>query len=72
MNLYATLLASVCNHGETRLYGGYVSAGNIGVAEVCINGKWADICDDVNRASVSATFCRQLIGDQSCMLILLL
>ena len=57
----------MCNHGDTRLYGGSVSYGNIGVAEVCINGKWADICDDVNRVTVSVTFCRQLIGDQSCM-----
>ena len=61
---YAKLfIASLCNHGEIRLFGGYASYGNIGVAEVCINGKWADICDDVNRENVSTTFCRQLIGE---------
>ena len=60
-------IASVCSHGETRLFGGYTSNGNVGVAEVCINGKWADICDDVNRENVSRTFCRQLVGQQSCM-----
>ena len=32
-------IASVCNHGDIRLYGGSISYGNIGVAEVCINGK---------------------------------
>ena len=60
-------LASVCSHGETRLFGGCVNCGNIGVAEVCINGKWADICDDENRITVSTTFCRQLVGEQSRM-----
>lgn len=54
----------MCIHGEVRLFGGSVSYGNIGVAEVCINGKWADICDDVNnKATISTTFCRQLIGE---------
>ena len=55
----------MCNHGEVRLFGGY--SDHYGVAEVCINGLWADICYNVDRTAVAATFCKQLIGEQSCM-----
>ena len=57
-------IASVCNHGEVRLFGGY-NEYQYGVAEVCINGLWADICQDVSQTPVARTFCKQLIGGQS-------
>ena len=60
------IAASTCTHGEVRLFGGYTD--HDGVAEVCINGFWADICDDVSdMATVSRTFCRQFMGEGSCM-----
>ena len=64
------MAASVCSHGEVRLFGGYPEY-QYGVAEVCINGLWADICDDVSQAPVARTFCKQLIGEQSCKQVLI-
>ena len=52
----------MCIHGEVRLYGGYTE--NYGIAEVCIHGVWAYICDNVDRTTVAKIFCRQLMGDQ--------
>ena len=60
------IAASTCTHGDVRLFGGYTD--HSGVAEVCINGFWADICRDVsNRDTLSRTFCRQFMGEGSCM-----
>ena len=60
------IAASTCTHGEIRLFGGYTD--HDGVAEVCINGFWADICDDVSdKATLSRAFCRQFMGEESCM-----
>ena len=53
-----------------RLFGGYTD--HYGVAEVCINRYWADICDDVSdKATLARVFCRQLTGAESsmCMII---
>ena len=58
--------ATVCNHGDVRLFGGYTK--QYGVAEVCINGLWADICSSGSTLStVASAFCRQYTGPQSCM-----
>ena len=65
------IAASTCTHGEVRLIGGYTD--HDGVAEVCINGFWADICDDVSdKATLSRTFCRQLMGEGSCTYIIMI
>ena len=46
-----------------RLFGG---SDNVGIAEVCFNGLWADICDDVDQATIAKTFCKQLKGEDFC------
>lgn len=58
----------ICNHGEVRLFGGYTK--NDGIAEVCIGGQWADICYSgvSNLTNFARVFCRQLIGQEPCML----
>ena len=56
------IAGSACNHGEIRLLGRQY----IGIAELCVNGLWAAISDVVDQAAVAKTFCRQLIGEQSC------
>ena len=63
-----SLSATVCSHGEVRLYSGYHT--QYGVAEVCINGLWADICSSGSSSSpatIASSFCRQHTGQQSCM-----
>ena len=58
-----SLSASTCTHGEVRLFGGYTD--HDGVAEVCINGYWADICQDISdRSTVARSFCRQFTGQE--------
>ena len=60
------ITASVCSHGEVRLFGG--NRGQYGVAEVCINGLWADICSYGSSSSsttIARAFCMQHIGQQS-------
>ena len=64
-NNYFVFAASTCSHGEVHLFGGYTE--NDGIAEVCLNGYWADICDDVSdKTDIARTFCRQLTGAESC------
>ena len=58
--------ASICSHGEVRLFGGY--SDGYGVAEVCINGLWADICSyesPSGSAAIAKAFCMQYIGQES-------
>ncbi len=55
-------IASTCNHGDIRLYGGYVSWE--GFPEVCINGQWAKACQSNWNDIDSSTFCRQLLNRQ--------
>ena len=50
---------STCNHGDLRLYGG--RSRSDGVAEVCINGLWGNICYQNLDEAVSNVFCRQLL-----------
>ena len=62
-------LATVCDHGDVRLFVGLTE--QYGVAEVCINGLWADICPSGSTLStVASAFCRQYTGPQSSMEIL--
>ena len=58
--------ASVCNHGEVRLFGGYHE--QFDVAEVCINGLWANICSIGSTSTpttIARAFCQQHTGQQS-------
>ncbi len=59
---HMTPTASTCNHGDLRLYGG--RSRSDGIAEVCINGLWANICYSYLNwgATDSNVFCRQLLG----------
>ena len=58
--------ATACNHGDVRLFGGNTE--QYGVAEVCINGLWADICPSGSTPSaIASAFCRQYTGPQSSM-----
>ncbi len=59
-------IASTCSHGEVRLFGGYTA--QYGIAEVCIDGHWADICSRGSSSSantIASSFCRQHTGQQS-------
>ena len=58
--------ASVCSDSEVRLFGGY--SNGYGIAEVCIDGLWADICSYRSPSSsdtIARAFCRQHTGQQS-------
>ncbi len=57
-----TPTASTCNHGDLRLY--ERNSRSAGVAEVCINGLWANICylNWGATDSNSNVFCRELLG----------
>ena len=60
-----------CNDGDVRLFGGYTK--NDGFAEVCIGGQWADICYSgvTNQTALAMVFCRQLIGREPRMSIII-
>ncbi len=59
--MHMTPTASTCNHGDLRLYRRLYSRSD-GVAEVCINGLWANICYLNWDETDSDVFCRQLLG----------
>ena len=56
-------VASTCDHGDVRLYGGYSKSD--GHAEVCINGQWTKICYNGQADTTSIIFCRQLLGREN-------
>ena len=61
------LAASTCSHGDVHLFDGYTD--HDGVAEVCINGVWGDICDNnltvTDQRTLAEIFCRQFTGEAS-------
>ena len=53
------MLASTCNHGDVRLFGGY---GDFeGAPEVCINGKWTYGCYQGWNMKESTYFCKLIL-----------
>ena len=57
----------MCSHGEVRWLNVYNN--QYGTGEVCINGIWVNMCSYGARpdtTTVAQTFCRQLMGEQSC------
>ena len=56
-------VASTCDHGDVRLYGGYSKSD--GLAEICINGQWTKICYNGYVNTTSIKFCRQLLGREN-------
>ena len=66
IHVYFKIAASLCSHGEVRLFGG--NHAQYGVAEVCINGFWADICSygsSSTSTTIARVFCRQHTGQES-------
>ena len=61
--MYFLCIASTCQHGDVRLYGGYSKSD--GLAEICINGKWTKICYNGYVDTTSIKFCRQLLGREN-------
>ena len=68
-NYYAYMIimfiASTCDHGDVRLYGGYSKS--YGFAQVCIDGQWTSICYNSPVDTTSTKFCRQLLGRENVM-----
>ena len=56
-------VASTCDHGDVRLYGGYRKS--VGFAEVCIMGQWTSICYNSQVETTSIKLCRQLLGREN-------
>ena len=60
---YIFCVASTCDHGDVRLYGGYSQSD--GVAEICINRQWTGICHNSQANIIGIKFCRQLLGREN-------
>ena len=47
-----------CSHGQIRLVDG--NGPNVGRLEICINGDWGTVCDDLWMRTNAQVVCRQL------------
>ena len=64
--LFTTYTASICTHNDLRLFGAE-SDYQYGIAEICINGFWADICYTGSYATTASKFCDEYyFGINSC------
>lgn len=58
--------ASICMHNDLRLFRAN-SDYQYGVAEICVNGFWADICyNSGSYAMIASKFCNEYLGINSC------
>ena len=56
---------AVCMTGELRLVDG--ATNNTGRLEVCYNGEWGTVCDDLFNDLAASVACRQLgLEGRSC------
>ena len=55
---YFSLVAVSCTHGDVQLVDASVS--NEGRVEVCNNGTWGTVCDDIWTMDEAQVVCRQL------------
>ena len=61
MNCTFLFAATLCNHGDARLVGGYTEYE--GRVEVCINGYWGHICYNGWDTTGARVVCKQLFGE---------
>ena len=52
-------------HNDLRLFGADIDY-QYGVAEICVNGFWADICYSGSYATIASKFCNEYLGINSC------
>ena len=59
----------LCKTGDVRLVGG--PSESVGIAEVCVNGKWGIVCHDALDLFEATLICRQLgylpVGKMVCV-----
>ena len=49
-----------CTCGEIRLVNGTNINSNQGRVEICIDGVWGTVCDDLGDTDIASVVCRQL------------
>jgi len=58
------LVATMCNHGDVCLVGGYTDYE--GRVEVCVSGYWGHICFNGWDTTGAMVVCKQLFGEDIC------